>query len=206
VWDGVDARCVGDSPELDNLLRRLFATRINPGGWIVTTSELAFGTAALTAAISALATLLTYKNARESSREQRRNLQLQLDHERRKAADARIWEERRDIYVELLIWLQDLTDVSPGPDGPSPEEWQRHRIMWAKVAAFGSPEIQTLRDDAEAAMLEWRTSVAYQDVAAGEVPDGVASYESASEKGWRVLRQTADAIRKELGAADQPFV
>jgi hypothetical protein len=172
----------------------------------VTSSELAFGTAALTAAISALATVLTYKNARESSREQRKNLELQLEHQRRKAADERIWQERRDIYVELLIWLQDLTDLSPSPDGPSRDEWQRHRVMWAKVAAFGSPEIQTLRDEAEAAMLEWRTSTAYQDVAAGELPDGVETFESASAKGWDVLTRLADAIRTELGAADQPFV
>lgn len=45
---------------------------------IMTASELAFGTAVLTAAVSALATLLAYKNSRETSREQRKSLELQL--------------------------------------------------------------------------------------------------------------------------------
>ena len=156
----------------------------------MTSSELAFATALLTAAISALATLVTYKTARESSRDQRRNLELQLRHQRDVAADERIWAERRDVYVELLVWLQDLTDRLPDKEAFSRETWHRHRVMWARVAAFGSPRVQTLRDEAEAAMLAWRDASAKNTAVA-----------EADAAGWAALRRVADEIRKELGAA-----
>lgn len=159
----------------------------------MTTSELAFGTAVLTAAVSALATLLAYKNSRETSREQRKSLELQLRFQRDVAADQRLWVERRDIYVELLVWLQDLTDLPPDDESSARDTWQRHRVMWARAAAFGTPRVQELKEEAENAMLRWRDSLG-SDAGDGTVGDGPA------DAGWTALRRLADEIRKELGA------
>jgi len=151
---------------------------------------LAFGTTLIAAAVSALAAVLAFMTSRKASEDQSKNLEVQFQHQREIAVNERLWQERRVVYVDLLVWLQDLTDPPPDEEEEFNKFWERGRVVWAKVAAFGTPHILKLYDETEKAMRAWRDA---------RKQDDEQEWNAASDAGWAALRRLADAIRADFG-------
>ena len=93
---------------------------------------LAFGTTLIAAAVSALAAVLAFMTSRKASEDQSKNLEVQFQHQREIAVNERLWQERRVVYVDLLVWLQDLTDPPPDEEEEFNKFWERGRVVGRK--------------------------------------------------------------------------
>src|SRR5438132_3607277 len=85
-----------------------------------------------------------------NTRLQRQLADKRSDHERRLAHDARVYESRRDTYVETLVQLHrlemimQLTEpfIGPVPDPPElPDDTETGLLRISQLRAFGSAEV-----------------------------------------------------------------
>lgn len=140
-----------------------------------------------------------------------------IRNQRRSAADQRYWETRSTLYVEILAnqdgyftFNGDFDPRATGEEQPSPntpEEWNLHRTLRARVDAFASEEVRRLwlaSAQADAAVGRWAQENV-PELAGERYPtlDDARSVEVAPLIAARDAAQLSlrQQIRRELGAA-----
>lgn len=131
-------------------------------------------------------------------------------HERQLAHEARVYESRRDIYVETLVQLHRLEMVmqftepiiGPMPDPPElPDDTETGLLRLAQLRAFGSPDVYASVLAFNKKWTTFRAAVGTLRALRGQHADDADAWmrvQGEREEASRCLDHVADLINAEL--------
>jgi hypothetical protein len=128
----------------------------------LTPSEVALITSGMTTVVAVVSIIATRLNTKDSFRQQRELAQ-----------DDRLWQERSDLYVDLIDWVRKdqlfamryIEDLSKPHSLPTREELDEGRRRQARIATFASEDVRDLlrlKQDASVRVTSWNVAHAGQ--------------------------------------------
>lgn len=110
---------------------------------------------AVGAVIPALTTLYQARKTAEQADKDRTNVSQRAEHDRQEARDSRLFDLRREAYVEfqgevrrMLDWFWAVENILGRSDEPPPGAMDRLIAAEAKVQLFGTEAVSTAARDA----------------------------------------------------------
>jgi hypothetical protein len=172
----------------------------DPSAW----AGLASGVAGIvSAAVAGVAVVVTSRHSRAALSAQRGLLEHQQSLELSRAREARLWEKRAEVYVDLLHWLRQVREAM-GDESRELEVPEMPVPVMDRAEAFASDEVF----DGVVALRRTLGSVSVKRLEslarAGEEADSVefhswlATYQVAREKYVIVYNSLWDRLRLEL--------
>jgi hypothetical protein len=172
----------------------------DPSAW----AGLASGVAGIASAVVAgLAIVVTSRNARAALSAQRGLLEHQQSLELSRAREARLWERRAEVYVDLLHWLRQVREVLGDelreldvPEMPVP--------VMDRAEAFASDEvfegIVALHQTLGGVSVKRSESLARagEDADSVEFRSWLETYQAAKDESVMVSNSLWDKLRLEL--------
>ena len=172
----------------------------DPSAW----AGLASGVAGIvSAAVAGVAVVVTSRHARAALSAQRGLLEHQQSLELSRAREARLWEKRADVYVDLLHWLRQVREAM-GDESRELEVPGMPVPVMDRAEAFASDEVF----DGVVALLATlggfsvkrseSLARAGEDADSAEFHSWLTTYQAAKEKYVIVYNALWDRLRLEL--------